>query len=140
MTMTKKDVLNYLEETYGNDETVKAFVENERELAKRRIESKERSKKKKKAENLERGAEIVEFLATVPLATPSELGGEFGYSPQRTTALLKPYLDDGTVQRTKEGKHVYYSVVKEDAPSTESAEPSDESNADVEAIAAQVEN
>lgn len=145
MTMTKKDVLNYLEETYGTDETVKAFVENERELAKRRIESKERSKAKKKAENLELGAEIVKFLATVPLATPSELGGEFGYSAQKTVALLKPYLEDGTIERTKEGKHVYYSVVRDDAPTTESAEPSDENKADtvdvdVAEIVAQVEN
>lgn len=138
--MTKKDVLNYLEETYGNDETVKAFVENERELAKKRIESKEKSKAKKKAENLKLGAEVVKLLATVSLATATELGDQFGYSPQKTTALLKPYIADGTVERTKEGKNTYFSVAEGYVSPTEGEEPSGENDADVEATVAQVEN
>lgn len=111
--LTKRDVLNYMINTYSNDEMVVAYATHEIELLDNKKVSRTETKNQKA--NAELKGVIVSTLTN--LAKPvriSELQNAnellTDLSNQKISALLKQLVDSQVVVKTVEKKVAYFSV------------------------------
>lgn len=109
MKMTKKEVLNYLKETYKEDATVQEYVAHEIELLENKAKSNERRKAQKKADQAEMEEKIYKVLSEVSVATAKEIADEIGVKFQQVTPRLTAMVNDGRANRRVEGKNVFFS-------------------------------
>ena len=111
--LTKRDVLNYMINTYSNDEMVVAYATHEIELLDNKKVSRTETKTQKA--NAELKGVIVDTLTD--LAKPvriSELQNAnkllTDLSNQKISALLKQLVDSQVIVKTVEKKVAYFSV------------------------------
>lgn len=101
--MTKREKLNYIMETFGNDEIVKEYVAHEVELLDNKAKSNEKRKAKKAEENAHIENEIMEVFkdnANTPI-TVTEIESEldFKYSKQKITPRVNALVKSGYIVR-----------------------------------------
>lgn len=94
-----------------NEAMLKEFLENE--IAK--IEKREASAEKRKAQKLEANAEmeakILEIMLDVnQIVTVKEIANELGVSFQKITPRMTALLNTGKVKRTTQGKNIYWAL------------------------------
>lgn len=113
--LTKRDVLNYMIETYSNDEKVVEYATHEIELLDKKASYKGETKVQK--ENVAIMETIVETLGE--LAKPSRIADIQGanetlstLSNQKMSALLKKLVDNKTIVKTTDKKITYFSIAE----------------------------
>ena len=111
--LTKRDVLNYMINTYSNDEMVVAYATHEIELLDNKKVSRTETKTQKA--NAELKVVIVDTLNN--LAKPVRITELQNANPQlaelsnqKISALLKQLVDSKEVVKTIEKKIAYFSV------------------------------
>ena len=101
--MTKREKLNYIMETFGNDEIVKEYVAHEVELLDNKAKSNEKRKAKKAEENAHIENEIMEvFTDNKGIAiTVTEIESElnYKYSKQKLTPRVNALVTNGSLVR-----------------------------------------
>ena len=113
--LTKRDVLNYMIETYSKDEKVVEYATHEIELLDKKASYKGETKVQK--ENVAIMETIVETLGK--LAKPSRIADIQGanetlstLSNQKMSALLKKLVDNKTIVKTTDKKITYFSIAE----------------------------
>lgn len=113
--LTKRDVLNYMIETYSKDEKVVEYATHEIELLDKKASYKGETKVQK--ENVAIMETIVETLSE--LAKPSRIADIQGanetlstLSNQKMSALLKKLVDNKTIVKTTDKKITYFSIAE----------------------------
>lgn len=111
--LTKRDVLNYMINTYANDEMVVAYAQHEIELLDNKKANATMSKTQK--ENVELKQVIVNTLTELAkpvriseLQTANEQLGAL--SNQKVSALLTQLVNEKSIVRTVDKKVAYFSV------------------------------
>ncbi len=99
--MTKREKLNYIMETYGNDETVKEFCDHEIELLDNKAKSNEKRKEKKAKEFAEIENKILDVFSNnvgTPI-TVSEIESEldYEYTKQKLTPRVNALVEKGAI-------------------------------------------
>ena len=102
--LTKRDVLNYMINTYANDEMVVAYAQHEIELLDNKKANATMSKTQK--ENVELKQIIVDTLTELQ-AVNEKLGA---LSNQKVSALLTQLVNEKSIVRTVDKKVAYFSV------------------------------
>ena len=102
--MTKREKLNYIMETFGNDEIVSEYVAHEVELLDNKAKSNEKRKAKKAEENAHIENEIMEvFKDNKGIAiTVTELECELDnkYTKQKLTPRVNALVSKGAISRS----------------------------------------
>lgn len=117
--MTKREVLNYIKETYKEDATVQEYVEHEIELLDNKVKSNEKRKERRAEEQAEMENQILKILEDVNVATATEIADEFGVKFQKVTPRLKALVLQGKIEKSTKGKNTYFSVKRDDTKEIE---------------------
>ena len=108
--MTKREVLNYIKETYKEDATIQEYVKHEIELLDNKVNSNEKRKERRAEEQAEMENQIYEILKEVKVATATEIADELGVKFQKVTPRLKALVTQGKVEKSTKGKSTYFGV------------------------------
>ena len=110
--MTKREVLNYVIDTYATDEVLVAYAKHEIELLDKKGANKTETKTQK--ENAKIMENIVAIFRTItePISIKdfSEKYPEIAISNQKMTALFTKLVNTGTLKRDNTGKVATYEI------------------------------
>ena len=120
--MTKREVLNYIKETYKEDATIQEYVKHEIELLDNKVKSNEKRKERRAEEQAEMENQILEILKEVNVATATEIADEIGVKFQKVSPRLKALILRGEVEKSTKGKNTYFSVKATDTEEVEVVE------------------
>lgn len=119
MTMTKRETMEYLLKTYGEDENVVWFANHELELLQRKAERAKGRLTKGQILNEEIKTQILGFLSVDTQKGLAELSKDFDgkYSREKLSALASQLVKAGKIERflgTTRNSYVQYSLTKGD--------------------------
>ena len=120
--MTKREVLNYIKETYKEDATIQEYVKHEIELLDNKVKSNEKRKERRAEEQAEMENQILEILREVNVATATEIADEIGVKFQKVSPRLKALILRGEVEKSTKGKNTYFNVKETATEEVEVAE------------------
>ena len=108
-TFTKRETLNYMIETYGNDKRVVDYATHEIELLDKKASSKTMTKTQIENENIK--AQIVEILKGAEnKMSVKEIQELINVSNQKATALVTQLVKAEIVKKDTTGKVATYSI------------------------------